>query len=100
LVYGFAALGKHLSNVVTDYIARKYEITPMDTYESPKVLSEALEKTLGYGSVMVEARIVKSIHSQLSVPLAIPPRIRMGHPEDFEHCILELKAIAERKAHQ
>jgi hypothetical protein len=97
LAYGFATLGKHLSNVVTDYLSRKYRINPVDTYENPKALSQALEKTLGYGSVMVESRIVKSLYSQLSLPQEGIPRIRMSHPEDFERYIVQLRAAEEAR---
>jgi hypothetical protein len=82
--YGFAALGSHISRVVSDYLTRKYGLTPTNTVESPVLLSEALEKTLGYGSILIETRIVRSLNQQLSLPLAAPPVIRMGHPEDFE----------------
>jgi hypothetical protein len=64
----------------------------VDTCENPKLLAEALEKSLGYGSVLVETRIVKSLHSQLAVSLVAQPIIRMGHPEDFEKYINELQA--------
>ncbi len=84
LNYGFSALGRHIGNVVANYLARQYRIAPGDTYSDPKLLFEALEKSLGYGSIVVETRIIKSLYSQLSVPLSTQPVIRMGHPEDFE----------------
>lgn len=91
LNYGFAALGRHIGNVVANYLARKYNVTPVETYRDPKLLFEALEKSLGYGAIVVETRIVKSLHSQLSVPLIGQPVIRMGHPEDFEKYVYELQ---------
>ena len=48
---GFRALSKQLGNVVSDYLSRKYEITLLETYKSPRLLSDALERSLGYGGV-------------------------------------------------
>jgi hypothetical protein len=83
---------------VSDYLARKYNVTPISTSENPRLLSEALEKTLGYGAILIETRIVKSLFSQLSIPLETPPRIRMGHPEDFEKYVREIQDIASTTA--
>ncbi len=92
LTYGFLALGRQLANVVSDYLARKYDLTPVETYKNPKLIYEALEKSLGYGSIIIETRIIKSLYSQLSLPMEGQPRIRMGHPEDFEKYVFELQA--------
>jgi hypothetical protein len=100
LNYGFAALGKHIARIVNDYLARKYGQTPIDTYTNPKFLSEALEKSLGYGSVLVEIRIVKSLRSSLSPQMennSPLPSIRMGHPEDFEKYVYECLQIVQSK---
>ncbi|MGI0091485.1 MAG: hypothetical protein ACREBS_07235, partial [Nitrososphaerales archaeon] len=97
LNYGFAALGRYIGNVVTDYLATKYDMTPIDTYKDPKLLFEALEKTLGYGSVIVETRIIRSLRSQVSMPLGNDPQIRMGHPEDFEKRIYEIQTQVRKK---
>ena len=96
LTYGFQALGRQLSNVVNDYLTRKYHLSPIDTYQKPRILSEALEKSLGFGSLIVEKRIIKSIHSQLSLRQDEQPILRMGHPEDFEKYIFELKEKVSR----
>lgn len=85
LQYGFAALGKQIGNIVSDYLSRKYNITPGQTFSSPKLLHEALEKSLGSGSALVETRIVKSLYSNL--PNQSERRIRVGHPEDFEKSV-------------
>jgi hypothetical protein len=100
LNYGFAALGKQISKIVNDYLLRKYKLSPIETYNNPRLLSEALEKSLGYGSVLVETRIVRALRSSLSTPIEsepLPPRIRMGHPEDFEHYVYECLQLAQKK---
>lgn len=93
LNYGFAAMGKHISRIVTDYLSRKYELTLPDTFANPRLLSEALEKSLGYGAVLVETRIVKSLRSNLGpvegVDSSQVVTIRRGHPEDFEKYLKE-----------
>jgi hypothetical protein len=95
LTYGFSALGKQLANVVRDYLARKYNLTPIETYRNPKLIYEALEKSLGFGSIIVETRIIKSLYSQLSLSLEGELRIRMGHPEDFERYVFEIQEKIE-----
>ena len=90
--YGLSALGMQISNVVSDYLSKKYNVTLKDTYKNPKLLTEALEKSLAYGAVIVETRIIRYLSSQLSAPLDNQPSIRIGHPEDFERYIYELVA--------
>ncbi len=87
-------MGKQLSNVVNDYLSTKYKITPSETSTNPRLLCEALEKSLGYGAVIVETRIVNYLYKELSMDLNTQPRLRMGHPEDFETYILELCKIS------
>lgn len=90
LNYGFDVLGKQLARIVGDYIARKYGLTPVETYTNPRLLTEALEKSLGYGGVLVETRIAKFLSSGVSGdPDSFPVKIRMGHPEDYEKCVYE-----------
>lgn len=94
LQYGFAALGKQIGNIVSDYLSRKYSITPNETYNNPKLLHEALEKSLGYGSALVETRIVKSLYSSLPTQ-SDQPRIRVGHPDDFEKSLYHFLNLLE-----
>ena len=81
--------------MVSDYLSRKYDLSPVDTYTNPKLLAEALEKSLGYGSVLVEIRIVKSLCANLSIPFDDRLKIRMGHPEDFEEYVSEIRSGAK-----
>ena len=83
LTYGFLALGRQLANVVSDYLARKYDLTPVETYKNPKLIYEALEKSLGYGSIIIETRIIKSLYSQLSLPME-------GRSQGYEWVILKI----------
>ncbi|MHB8568243.1 MAG: hypothetical protein ACYC7D_07315 [Nitrososphaerales archaeon] len=91
LSFAFEALGRQISKVVIDYISRKFRTSAFDTSGQPRFLCEALEKSLGYGAILIETRIVNSIYSQLSIPLQSEPEIRMGHPEDFEKYIFAAK---------
>ncbi len=98
LIYGFSALGKHLGKIVSDYLSRKYGISTIETYKNPKLLHEALEKSLGYGAILVETRIVKTLRSSLSMNQKTEqPKIRIGHPEDFEKYIYESLREAENR---
>jgi len=47
--FSFQALGSQVSNVVVNYLARKYGISLADTFSKPESLGEALESTLGAG---------------------------------------------------
>ena len=83
---GFNSLGSIISRVVENYISRKYNVELIDTYRNPRLLAEALDKVMGAGSIIVLDRIIKSVYSQLSIPLPVnEPEIRLGHPEDFEN---------------
>jgi hypothetical protein len=95
--FSFQALGSQVSNVVVNYLARKYAMSLADTFSKPESLGEALEGTLGAGAILIERRIVKSIYLQLSSPLNNAD-IRLSNRRDFERYIAESKTLF-RKIH-
>lgn len=102
LNYGFQAMGKHISRIVADYLLRKYNLTTIETFSNPRALSIALEKTLGYGAILVEKRIIKSIRTSVSPNVdesdLFSPTIRLGHPEDFEKSVFECIQMIQKRA--
>lgn len=102
LNYGFQAMGKHISKIVADYLLRKYNLTTIETFSNPKALSIALEKSLGYGAILVETRIIKSLRTSVKAnpdenDLQLSPTIRLGHPEDFEKNVFECMQMIQKK---
>jgi hypothetical protein len=90
--FSFQALGSQVSNVVVNYLARKYGIPLADTFSKPESLGEALESTLGAGAILIERRIVKSIYLQLSTPLNSAD-IRLSNKVDFDRYIAESRVL-------
>jgi hypothetical protein len=95
--FSFQALGSQVSNVVVNYLARKYGMSLADTFSKPESLGEALEGTLGAGAILIERRIVKSIYLQLSSPLSSAD-MRLSNKQDFDRYIAESRTIF-RKIH-
>ena len=88
VLFGFQVLGSQVSNVVANYVSRKYGIRLEETFSNPAFLGEALESTLGAGGTLIERRIVKSIYRQLSDSLK-DSDIRLSTRLDFERYIKE-----------
>ena len=95
--FGFQVLGGHVSNVVANYLSRKYGMTIADTFSKPDSLVEALEGTLGAGALLIERRIVKSIYLQLASPLNNSD-IHLRTRQDFEGYILESQVLFRKKS--
>jgi len=88
---GFAVFGGMVAKIVTDYVDRKYEMQAAETYEKPELLSEALEKTLGLGAVMIEKHIVRDLRAQLSGPNHNMSSVEIGDSRDFSYLVRELR---------
>lgn len=93
--FSFQALGSQVSNVVANYLSRKYGMRIADTFSKPDSLGEALEGTLGAGALLIERRIVKSIYLQLSSPLANSD-IHLRTRQDFGRYIMESQALFQK----
>jgi hypothetical protein len=88
VTFGFQVLGSQVSNVVANYLSRKYGMKLEETFSKPASLGEALESTLGAGGILIERRIVKSIYRQLSGSLK-DSDIRLSTTLDFERYVKE-----------
>ena len=88
VTFGFQVLGSQVSNVVANYVSRKYGIKLEETFSNPASLGEALESTLGAGGILIERRVVKSIYRQLSGSLK-DSDIRLSTRQDFERYVKE-----------
>ncbi len=87
--HGFQALGNQISNVIINYIRRKYDLKVEETYSKPELMCEALERTLGSGALLIEKRIIKHLYSQLSLPFA-ESAIQIRNGQDFAAYIRDI----------
>jgi hypothetical protein len=89
--YGLSLLGKELGDVALSYLALRYRMSIDQSYDDPRRLCLALENALGFSSIVVQKRIIRSLNSQMGLGPDGPSNmiIRLGHPEDFVNLIQE-----------
>ena len=95
---GFGIFGETVAKIVTDYVNRKYGMKAAETFEKPELLSEALEKTLGLGAVMIEKHIVRDLRAQLSVPNDGMSSVEINDSQDFSFLVHEVRKQFESRS--
>jgi hypothetical protein len=50
--YGFKALGNQVSNVIINFISKKYNLRVSETFSKPELLYEAMEKDTRCGRTL------------------------------------------------
>ena len=95
--YGFQALGSQVSSVVINYMDRKYGVRLAETAEKPELLSEALDRVLGFGALLIKRRILKNLRAQL--PPSGESPIESSSGQDFPASVREIRRRCEA-AHQ
>ncbi len=83
--YGFKALGDQVSRVIINFISKKYNLRVEETFSKPELLSEAMERTLGAGALLIEKRIIRYLYNQPSSLSDSQIEIRTG--QDFSRYI-------------
>jgi hypothetical protein len=96
LNHGLEILGVQVSGVVANYVSRKYGMNMGETFSDPVRLSEALERTLGSGALLIERRIVRSIYRQLSLPLT-DADFHLTSAQDFKRYVIQSQALFSKR---
>ena len=63
---GMSILGEGTA-LITSHIERKYSISPAETFDNPKILSEALDDTIDGGARVVQRRILRLLYEKMSI---------------------------------
>jgi hypothetical protein len=95
--YGFRALGGEVSQVLMDYLSRKYSISIERTSHQPELLDEALVAALGAGSVLIESRVIRYMNQRLAAPFS-ESQIRIRSGQDFVRLVFESRLRVRSEA--
>jgi hypothetical protein len=87
-------LGRHVAGIITLYIKEKYLICLGETFDNPKMLTDALESTLEGGARIIQRRILRLLYRKIGIEPHFAITI------NFEEKITNAKKEFEKKNYQ